>query len=86
MIPFGGPVAAVLATPWVRKIGKWLAVAGVVLLVLLRVRNAGRQAERIESLEKTVTNAARRKEVDREVHRLPGGTAADELHDKWSRD
>lgn len=62
------------------------AAALAILLAVLRIRKSGRDAERVENLEATIEAIREKEGVSREIDRLPSGTAADRLRDKWSRD
>lgn len=70
--------------PYALKIAAAAAIAGAVLLVLLRVHNAGRAAERIEGMSRQLDNVRKRDDVE---NRLAGADAAERkrLRDKWTR-
>jgi hypothetical protein len=63
-----------------------LGIAAGLLAVFASIRKQGKQAAQIEHLEKTLQNVRKRDEVTQKIERLPSGTAADRLRDKWSRD
>ena len=64
---------------------KWLAIVGAVLAVLLGVRNAGRNLERVEALQRAVRASRERERTDAAVDRLPDDAVRDELRRDWSR-
>lgn len=80
------PLAWIVGQPWALRFLKWGAVALAVGLVLLGVRNSGRQAERVGNLEKAVKAAERRRDVEIDVGRMRPDAVVDELHRDWSRD
>ena len=63
---------------------KWLAIAGAVLAVLLRVRNSGRQIERVETLEKAHAEIKEKNEAVRMV-RSANAAERKRLRAKWTR-
>jgi hypothetical protein len=78
-----------LKAAWVvlKSKATWLVASiGMIGLILLRVKNAGKQEEQIKHLENTLDALRKKEEVIREVERLPNGDAARRLLDKWSRD
>ena len=79
-----------LITRYGLSIGKWAAIAGGILLVLLRVRKAGTQAQKIETLEKqheVRTQSIRKTNaIKDDVRRIDSNTARNELHTNWGRD
>ncbi|MCA1908780.1 MAG: hypothetical protein LDL39_10505 [Magnetospirillum sp.] len=79
-------LAALLSSGPALRLAKWGAIALAVLLVLLRVRDSGRQAERVNNLSKALEAAKARKNVEIAVDRLPARAVDDELHRDWSRD
>lgn len=62
------------------------AAALAILVAVLRIRKSGRDAERVKNLEATIEAVRKKEGVSREIDRLPSGSAADRLRDKWSRD
>lgn len=62
----------------------WLCVgiAIAVVLLLLGVRNAGRQAERVESLQKTLKAVRTRDEIEADIDGM-GDADLKRLRDKW---
>lgn len=75
------------ALGWLKA--KALLLVGVVLgvvAVLASIRKQGKQAAQIEHLEETLKNVRKRDEVTQKIERLPSGSAADRLRDKWTRD
>ncbi|MBR9970802.1 hypothetical protein [Magnetospirillum sulfuroxidans] len=77
---------SLLTTTWGLRLAKWAAVALAIAFVLLRVRDAGRQAERVNTLTKALDAAKARNDVEISVGRQPAGAVVDELHRDWSRD
>lgn len=80
-----GMLTGVFSSAW-RQIGLIGAVAFGILMVLLRARNAGRQAERQAQAERNVRARKTRKEIEREVRTSGGPTAVERLRSRWSRD
>lgn len=68
------------------KILTGLAIAAAVAAVLFRAHNAGRSAERVDSMRRTLKHTEERNAVEREVMRIGGDAAVERLHAKWSRD
>ena len=73
--------------------GAWrqIALIGVVvfgiLLVLLRARNAGVQAERLAQAERNDRARKTRRKIEGEIRDSGGSsTAVDRLRERWSRD
>jgi hypothetical protein len=63
-----------------------LTIAAGLLAVAFRIKQSGRQAERIDNLEATLKAIKTKEGVRNETVRLPDGAAADRLRNKWSRD
>lgn len=63
-----------------------LAAIGAVAAVLLGARQAGRNAERVDAMRRTLKSVEVRNEVEREVLRSGGDAAHKRLLDEWSRD
>lgn len=72
------------------KVGRWIALAvGLILLavtVLASAKRAGRQAERVDQMRRTLEAMEKRNAVERDTGRLPAGAAAERLRNDWSRD
>lgn len=68
------------------KIMGALAAVGAVAAVLLGARQAGRNAERVDAMRRTLKSVEVRNEVERDVLRAGGDAAVEQLYDKWSRD
>ena len=72
--------------------GSWqrlLLIGGVVFsvsLVLLRARNAGKEAERIAQMERNARARATRRKKEREIYTSDGPTAVERLRQRWARD
>lgn len=62
------------------------AAALGILVAILKIRQSGRNAERVANLEATIKAIKKREGVTNEIDRLPDGSAADRLRNKWSRD
>lgn len=79
---------------WLSLIGNRLAalllggaalIAGA-LLALSRARQQGRDVERAEAREQTITAAKVRRDVEDDIRRSGGDSAVDRLRNDWSRD
>jgi mannose/fructose/N-acetylgalactosamine-specific phosphotransferase system component IIC len=68
------------------KVMAGLAIVGAILAILAGAKSAGRQAERVDAMKRTLKSVEDRNEVEREVMRLGGDVARERLLDKWSRD
>lgn len=69
------------------RVAGWIMAALSVFGVLLAARRAGRNAERVESLEKQSENVSKSHEIqDKNRRTLADGDAAKRLRDEWSRD
>lgn len=68
------------------RLAKWAALALAVGFVLLRVRDAGRQAERVNTLNRALDAAKARNDVEISVGRQSADAVVDELRGGWSRD
>lgn len=68
------------------KILSVVAVVGAVLAVLAGAKSAGRNAERVDALRRTMKSVEKRNEVERDVLRSGGDAARERLLDKWTRD
>lgn len=68
------------------RLGIALAATAAVGLLLLGVRNSGRQAERVDAMTRTLSNARIRRDAEDDVRRHGGDSAARELLDDWGRD
>lgn len=63
-----------------------LAAIGAVAAVLLGARQAGRNAERVDALRKTLESVENRNAVERDVLDSGDDVARKRLLDRWSRD
>lgn len=68
------------------KIMGGLAILGAVAAVLLGARQAGRNAERVDAMRRTLKSVEVRNDVERKVLRSGGDAARKQLLDGWSRD
>ncbi len=69
------------------RVAGWIMTALSVFGVLLAARRAGRNAERVEALEKQSENVSKSHEIqDKNRRTLADGDAAQRLRDEWSRD
>jgi hypothetical protein len=68
------------------KAAMYLSVVAAIVITALKIRQDGKSAERGKMLENTLKAVREKDEVKHEVDRLPSGSAADRLRDKWSRD
>ncbi len=65
----------------------WCIAVLSALGILLAARRAGRNAERVDALEKQSENVSKSHEVqDKNRRTLADGDAAKRLRDEWSRD
>lgn len=77
---------AFFTTNAMRVVGWCMAVLSA-LGILLAARRAGRNAERVEALEKQSENVSKSHEIqDKNRRTLADGDAAERLRDDWSRD
>jgi hypothetical protein len=74
----------IFATLQTRLIAAGAAIIGV-LAILLRVFYAGKNAAKVESMEKVLDDVKTKNDVSHRVDSLPAGSAADELRTKWKR-
>jgi hypothetical protein len=76
----GGPLAW-LASPLL-KVGKWLLIAGIVVLALLGleryIRNRGKLESKVEGLEGAIKTIETRKRIERRAKEM-----TDEEIDQW---
>ena len=68
------------------RLAKWAALALAIAFVLLRVRDSGRQAERVNTLNRALDAAKARNDVEISVGRQSADAVVDELRGGWSRD
>lgn len=66
------------------RIGAGFAIAGAVLLAILKIRSDGRAAERAEQAQRDNEAKGKADEVERSVARA-GDTQLDGLRRKWTR-
>ncbi len=64
----------------------YLAAFFALLAALWRVYAAGKNAARLEGLERTLDNVGAKDKTDETIDRLPDGDVTGRLRDKWSRD
>lgn len=79
---------SVLAWFWTatgRAVAKWAGIAAVVLAVLWKARESGRDAERVKKQERDLEALRERNTIDDEVAKTPDGRIRDELA-RWVRD
>ena len=72
-------VAGILSGCWLTLL-KWGAIVLTVILILFRVRQDGRNAERIDNLERALENARERRKIDIDTR-----TLSDDDLDQWLR-
>ena len=70
--------------PYWLIIAKWGAIIGGVLLVLMKVRQSGKDAVRVENLEKGLEDAKTSSAIEDAVAGTPIDKQRDELS-KWNR-
>lgn len=69
------------------RVAGWMMAALSFLGILLAARRAGRNAERVDALEKQSQNVSKSHEIqDKNRRTLADGDAAKRLRDDWSRD
>lgn len=68
------------------KILAGVAIFGAVLAVLAGARSAGRNAERVDGMRRTLESVEKSNAVEREVMRTGGDAARKRLLDNWARD
>lgn len=69
--------------PFWLSIAKYAAIAGGILLIVLKIRQSGRDAEHAENIEKVVENVQIRHDVERSVNSFDN--ASGRLRGKWTR-
>lgn len=69
--------------PFWLSILKYASIAGAVLLVVFKIRQSGRDAERVENMERVQEYVEIRNAVERDVNR--NDNATERLRAKWSR-
>ena len=72
-----------LLKPFWLSIVKYAAIVGGILLVVFKIRQSGRDAERAENIEKVVENVQIRHDVERSVNSFDN--ASGRLRKKWTR-
>lgn len=72
-----------LLKPFWLSIAKYAALAGGILLLVFKIRQSGRDAERVENMEKVQKYEQIRDAVERDVNRSDNAT--ERLRAKWSR-
>lgn len=72
-----------LLKPFWLTIAKYAAIAGSILLIVFKIRQSGRDAERVENMEKVQEYVEIRNAVERDVNREHNAT--ERLRSKWSR-
>ncbi|WP_421707092.1 hypothetical protein [Algihabitans sp.] len=78
-------INTLLSGTW-REIGLVAGIVFAILLTLARTRKSGRQAEKVEQLERNARAVRTRRKVEREIRDSGGSTAAERLRERWSRD
>lgn len=68
------------------KIMGGLAIVGAVVAVLAGAKSAGRNAERVDAMRRTLKSVETRNAIERNVTRSGGDAARKRLLDRWSRD
>lgn len=64
---------------------KWLGIAAAVLLVLFKIRQAGRDDERAAQLIKQNETVGKANDVENNMRGMRDGAAFDELRRDWTR-
>lgn len=75
-----------LLKPFALKILLVVAAGIGILLLLSRMKEAGRAEALAEGVERQLKNVERRNEVEREVGRLSGDAVRERLRERWTRD
>lgn len=73
-----------LLRPYYLAIAKWAGIAFAVLLVLLRVKSSGRQAEKNDNLRATVKGVKTRDKIESDVANTTDAEY-ERLRRKWTR-
>jgi len=72
---------------WVQvKLYFIIGITAGVITAYFRIRKSGKESVQLQTAEKTLQAIKKKEEVKHEVDRLPSGSAAERLRDKWSRD
>lgn len=69
--------------PFWLSILKYASIAGAVLLVVFKIRQSGRDAERVENMKETLSHVKIRDAIERDVNR--NDNATERLRAKWTR-
>jgi len=69
--------------PYWLSIAKYASIAGGILLVVLKIRQSGRDAERVENMEEVLKHEQVRDAIERDVNR--SNNATERLRTKWTR-
>lgn len=64
---------------------KWGAIAAAALLVLMKIRQSGRDDERASQLLKQNETVGKANEVETDMRRVRDGDSLDELRRDWTR-
>lgn len=72
-----------LLKPFWLTILKYASIAGAILLVVLKIRQSGRDAERVKNMEEVQEYEQISDAVERDVNRIDN--ASERLRSKWSR-
>lgn len=72
-----------LLKPFWLTIAKYAAIAGSILLIVFKIRQSGRDAERAENMKETLSHVKIRDAIERDVNR--NDNATERLRAKWSR-
>lgn len=75
----------VSSSPTAMVVLKYAGIALAVLAVLFQQRQIGKRTAQIEALERRIKANEQGREIEREVERMPDGSALDELHEHWRR-
>lgn len=72
-----------LLKPFWLSILKYVSIAGAIMLVVFKIRQSGRDAERVENMKETLSHVKIRDAIERDVNR--NDNATERLRAKWSR-
>jgi uncharacterized membrane-anchored protein YhcB (DUF1043 family) len=72
---------------WLKvRIAMIVGLIGVALATYFKIKQSGKNEQKVKDLTTHVDALKKKQEVAREVDRLPDGDAAKRLRDAWSRD
>lgn len=69
--------------PYWLSIAKYAAIAGGVLLLVFKIRQSGRDAERVENMKEVLEHVEIRDAIERDINRDDNATKR--LRERWTR-